>query len=260
MFLSKLIILVLIITLFQNCNENLVAPIRKKSTSHFLLPVKKGYYWEYKRLTPNIGSVDTALIYKNFSSFGISSNYNTPSRYFRWEVVDSIDIYLNGIIYPSFVFDFYFYDQNKYSNYNKPYWFVEDGIYHMGIFEKGIDTVFSKGLYIPASIPLNRPWNGSAVLRYDGKLTSKNVRERKCISKSEIIETLIGKYNCYVIYTREDEADDYTLYIDSYEYFTPNIGLVCKVEIEIDPGGEIPGYHGWWRIRYIYMMFNYSIN
>jgi len=255
-FLLNIILLIIL----QSCS-NPIKPVYKSTTSHFLLPAKNGNYWEYKRLTPDIGSADTALIYKNFSSFGISLNSNVPSRDFRWEIVDSIDIKLDNVIYPSYVFDFFFYDQNEYSNFNKPYWFGEDGIYHMGIFGKGVDTVFSKGLYIPTEVTLNIPWNGSAVLRYDGKFTSKSVKERKCISKNEIIEIPLGKYNCYVIYTREDEADDYTVYIDSYEYFAPNIGLVAKVEIRIVPQGEdISGHFGWWRIKYAYMITDFSLN
>lgn len=246
---------------FTTCSENINEPKIMESTPHFLLPATIGNYWEYTRYTPDLGSSDTALVYKNFKSFGLLFNSDVPQQSIRWEIIDSIDIKLNNVIYPSYVFDFYSLDQSRYLNYNKPYWFGEDGIYHMGIFEKGVDTFFQKGLYIPASILLNSNWNGSSVLRYDGKLTSKNVIERKCISKNEIIETPIDNYNCYVIYTREDEADDYTLYIDSYEYFAPDIGLVCKVVIDIVPDYEVlPTHRGWWRVRYAYMINNYSIN
>ena len=260
LILSTLLFLILLITIIQSCN-NPAEPISETAASHFLLPAKKGNYWEYKRLTPDIGSVDTALIYKNFSSFGIVLNSNVPTRDFRWEIVDSIDIKLDNVTYPSYVFDFFFYDQNEYSNFNKPYWFGEDGIYHMGIFEKGVDTVFSKGLYIPSNVPLNKNWNGTAVYSYDGKLTSGNVKERRCISKNELIETPLGKYNCYVIYTREDEADDYILYVDSYEYFAPNIGLVAKVELRIVPKvDDITRHLGWWKIKYVYMITDFSLN
>lgn len=263
MIIRKIKITLTIFSLFilTACNESINEPKYMGTTSHFLLPAKIGNYWEYTRYTPDLGSSDSALVYKNFNSFGLLLNSDVTQQSIRWEIIDSIDVKLNHIIYPSYVFDFYSFDQSKYVNYNKPYWFGEEGIYHMGIFEKGGDTLFSKGLYIPSNITLNSSWNGSSLIRYNGIFTSKNVEERKCISKNEIIETPIGKYNCYVIYTRENEADDYTLYIDSYEYFAPNIGLVCKVVIDIVPDYEIlPNYRGWWRIRYVYMINNYIVN
>lgn len=258
---SKIMILIFIALFIIDCSESILEPNYKTTKPHSLLPAKVGNYWTYIRYTPDLGSPDTALVYKNYNSFGLLLNSSIPQQKIKWEIVDSIDIKLNNTIYPSYVFDFYSFDQSKYVNYNKPYWFGEGGIYNMGVFETGVDTFFSKGLYIPSIIQINEPWNGSSVFRYDGKLTSANVIERKCISKNEIIETPVGKYNCYVIYTRENEADDYTLYIDSYEFFAPNIGLVCKIVIDIVPDYEILETHrGWWRIRYIYMINNYSLN
>ncbi len=61
--------------------------------------------------------------------------------------------------------------------------------------------------------------------------------------------------------TREDEADDYTVYIDSYEYFAPNIGLVAKVEIRIVPEvDDITRHSGWWIVKYAYMITDFSLN
>jgi len=51
------------------------------------------------------------------------------------------------------------------------------------------------------------------------------------------------------------------VYIDSYEYFAQNIGLVAKVEIRIVPqGDDIPGHFGWWRVKYVYMLTDFSLN
>jgi hypothetical protein len=255
---NKYILIIFLLIIFQNCN-NTTEPLFEKISSHFLLPAKVGNYWEYNRYTPFIGSPDTALVYKNYNSFGVSFYSVAPSKKLKWEVVDSIDIKIGNTTYPSYVFDYYYPDQNVYGNFNKPYWFGEDGIYNMGIFEKGVDTVFSKGLYIPTTIPLNSPWNGTLVYKQEGKLLSKQVIDRKCLSKNETIETPSGRFDCYVIYTRIREADDYTLFIDTYEYFAPNIGLICKVGIDIVPYGEVlPEYPGWWKLRYINLLTNFS--
>jgi hypothetical protein len=192
-----------------------------------LWPSGKGSYWIYDWYGyPDNWNIDTNWVYKDISSFGI--NYDTikstPSI-LRTEVIDSINIALNDTIYPAVIFD---------NGFKKPYYVGADGIYNLGIYGEG-DSVLRKGLYVPADIPLNIPWNGQISFRMEGKFIAEEVIDRRCISLDEIVKTPAGSFTCYVIKTRIIESEDYIGYIDFYEYYSPGIGLVAKVKVFTEP-------------------------
>jgi hypothetical protein len=232
------------------------------STTHFLWPSAVGSYWDYKVYDfSNHFSTDSNWTYEGFNSFGIDLDtvQIEPSMY-RLEVVDSIFINISDTMYECHVFDGYDPVTEKYSNLKTPYWIGEDGLYNMGIYVEGKDTLFNKGLYIPAEIPLNVNWGGQFAYRIDGfLLQTSSVLERKCFSKTEILNTPMGKFECYVILTRIWQADDIHGYFDFYNYYVSGVGLICTIRLNVMPILG-PSRYGWWWLDYISIINNYSIN
>jgi len=222
------------------------------SLSHPLFPAVVGNYWKYKLYTFKFENWDSSWTYKDINSFGFNvdslTNFNS---YVRREVVDSLFITLNDTIYQCYVFDTYDYRTNEYRGFYYPYWIGEDGVYEMGIFNLS-DSLFHKGLRIPSKISLYDIWKGQLSYRLDTSFKTSFLDEI-CLSKSEIIQTPIGKVSCYVIKARMQVAEDVAGYYDFYYYYTPNIGLVCKIRL------YVMGDEKMWALDYISMIQGYSI-
>ncbi len=233
-----------------------------KSSSHFLWPSKVGSYWDYKGYGfSNHFNTDSNWTYEGFNSFGIDLDtvQSNPSLY-RLEIVDSIFINIRDTMYECHVFDGYDPVTEKYRNLKSPFWIGEHGIYNMGIYVEGKDSVFNKGLYIPSEIPLNENWGGQIAYRLDGFfLQTKSVVEGKCLSKTEVLKTPMGEFECYVIFTRIWQADDIEGYYDYYKYYVPDIGMVCEIRLSVTPIFG-PDAYGWWWLDYISIINDYSIN
>ena len=69
---------------------------------------------------------------------------------------------------------------------------------------------------------------------------------------NEVIETSLGNFKCYVIRTIIVESDDYPGFLEIYEYYAPNLGLVAKVRIFIVP-------NAYWFLDYVYVLKNYRL-
>lgn len=232
------------------------------STEHYLWPSKVGNYWDYEAYAfLNHFSTDSNWAYKGFNSFNIDLDtvQSSPSLY-RIEIVDSVFINISDTIYECHVFDVYDHATQNYRNLKSPYWIGDKGIYNMGIFVEGKDSVFNKGLYIPDEIPLNENWGGQIAYRIDGfLLQTTSVLERKCLSKNEVLNTPMGAFECYVIFTRIWQADDIAGYYDYYNYYAPGVGMVCTIRLAVTPILG-PTSYGWWWLNYISIINNYSID
>ena len=264
-----ILIVILLIIVVQNCS-NSVEPVSPKeknidtlySKTHFLWPSKVGSYWDYKGYSfMNHYSIESNWVYKGFASFGLDLDTikNVPFLT-RIEIVDSIFINFNDTLYSCHIFSGYNRVTKKYSDLKFPYWIGDSGIYSMGIYTEGQDTLFNKGLLIPAEIPLNENWGGQVAYRMDGYfLQTNSVVERKCLSKNEVINTPIGLFECYVIFTRVWMADDLAGYFDYYDYYAPGVGKVCRVRLAVTPILGPNSYGEWW-FDYILLLEGYSIN
>ena len=232
------------------------------SSTHFLWPSTIGSNWDYNFYQfSNHFSSDSNWTYQGFNSFGIDFDTIkiTPSLY-RLEIIDSVFININDTVYECHVFDGYYPVTNTYKNLRFPFWVSEKGIYTMGVYVAGKDSLFNKGLYIPSEISLNENWGGQISYRIGGNyLETSSVIERKCLTKDEIINTPMGKFKCYVIYTRTSQAYDIAGYYDFYDYYAPDVGLVCTVRLAVTPILG-PDSYGWWWLNYISIINNYSIN
>lgn len=217
-----------------------------KSYNHFLWPAKIGASWVYDRyLIPDNGNFDSSWTYKNFSSFGVElDSLKIKPSLVQKIISDSLYITLGDTVYPSVVID---------TGFKNSYYFGEEGVYNMGIYDDGGDSVFRKGLYLPAEIPLNEPWNGQLSFRQEGRFQAKEVDDRRCLSYCELVKTPAGNFECYVIKTRIRESDDYVGYLEIYEYMAPSIGLVAKVKIFIVP-------NHYWFLYNIDLLTKFNLN
>ncbi len=230
------------------------------STTHFLWPSTVGSYWDYEGYYfMNHFSLDSSWKYEGFASFGIDlDTVQSDSFLYKLEIVDSIFINIRDTMYECHVFDVYDPLTEKYRNFKTPYWIGDDGIYNMGIYGERGDTVFNKGLYIPTEISLNINWRGQMSYKQYGYFHSSPVLERKCLLKNEILNTPIGNFECYVIFTRIWQADDILGYYDYYNYYAQDIGMICTIRLAVTPG--IPNGQVQWRLTYISIIKNYTIN
>lgn len=230
------------------------------STEHYLWPSKVGNYWDYEAYAfLNHFSTDSNWAYRGFNSFNIDLDtvQSSPSLY-RLEIVDSVFINIKDTVYECHVFDSYDLVTQKYRNLKFPYWIGENGIFSMGIYVDGKDTLFNKGLYIPSQIPLNINWQGQIAARIDGYyLETRTVIERKCLSKNEILNTPMGDFECYVIFTRIWQAADIYGYYDFYEYYVDGLGIICSIRLSVMP--EAPNGSTHWWLDYISIVYSFSI-
>lgn len=264
----KTAIILFLYLLAVSC-ENGIAPKPEKqqmdtlySSTYFLWPTKVGNYWDYKGYNfMNHYNFDSNWTYEGFASFGLDlDTIKSVASLYRLEIVDSVFISIDDTLYSCHVLGGYDLITEKYNDLKFPYWIGNGGIYDMGIFVKGQDSLFNKGLYIPSEIPLNENWGGQMSYRIDGFLLQvTSVVERKCLSKNEVINTPMGTFECYVIFTRIWMADDVAGYYDYYDYYAPGIGKVCRVRLAVTPilGQE---RYGWWWLTNISIIENYSIN
>lgn len=251
------LITVALILNITNCSEIVDPPLNNKildtakSYTHFLWPSKKGSYWiydNYRIYDDNnfpIGNNDSNWTYINFKSFGIDlDTVKIQPTIYQTEISDSIYITLNDTVYPCFVFN---------NGFRIPYYSGQDGIYNLGIFEEGGDTLIHKGMFLPAQIELNKPWIAQFVARGPSGFFAIQPIDKRLISLNDTITTSLGEFVCHVIKTRIIEADDYPGYLDFYEYYSPNIGLIAKVRIFILP-------KAYWFLDYIEVLKEYNLN
>jgi hypothetical protein len=215
------------------------------SSTHFLWPSQKGSSWTYTRyFLPGFWNRDSNWVYEGFGSFGIDMDTSRfDSLTYVVEITKSMLITIGDTVYPSVVLG---------TRLKIPYYVGSDGVYNMGIFEEGGDSLLKKGLYLPKDIPLDRPWTGQISFKQEGKLQIREVIERRCYSYDEVIQTPAGVFHCYAIRTRDREAEDYPGYVDYYQCFAPGVGLVAAVQIFILP-------NAYWFLDYMDLLQTYTI-
>jgi hypothetical protein len=251
--LPLLILTLVIIGFFLSCDTT-NPPIPEQhiteveSSTHFLWPYQIGSYWEYERYQFVLGDVNKEWEYTDFNSFGFDLDTLQSTSSHILEIVDTMKLALNDTLFPVHIFDFKI--NNTYTNWRRPYWVGEDGVYSLGISIEQ-DTLFRKGLYIPSELFDNKTWIGLTTGRQEGRLFVENDTGR-CLSINEKIKTLFGDFDCFVLKTRISEADDYPGYLENYKYYAPGIGLVAQVRIFIVP-------NNYWFLDYVDIIKNFSI-
>jgi len=250
-YIIRFLIFLLMFLLHLNCN-NSVAPIPTNKTidtaktfTHFLWPSNIGSYWIYSEYKfPGFGNSDKNWNFNGFNSFGVDfDTVSTNPTFYRAEITESIFITLNDTVYPSFVLN---------TGFKLPYYTGIDGVYNMGIYNQG-DSLFQNGLFLPVQMELNKPWASQFVARSPSGFYAIPTVDKRLLSLNDTVTTPAGDFVCYVIRTRIIEADDYPGYIDFYEYFSPNVGLVAKIRIFFVP-------NEYWFLDYIRLLKEFDLN
>jgi len=269
-FNNKYLVLSILISILSlMCNENSNITNSGDDNNNFtckdtvrnymnpLYPGNVGTYWQYKYFfNSQLGEEDTGWVYNGFISFSINFNDGSWSEdSFKVEIENKRFICLNDTTYECNIHTGYPLNLTDSNLIRWAYWNGNDGIYSMGLYNN-TDSLFHKGLYIKYPLIKGDNWKDKIVITdgYAFYLFEFTVNE--CISEMEIINTPAGSFPCYVIYRRE-EPEDVGGYYDYYEYYSPNVGLVCSVKKYTIP--PPPGIKGYWRIISVEILTQYSI-
>lgn len=220
-------------------------PVNAESYSHFLWPNAVGNQWNYNRyVTPNFENFDSSWEYKSFDSFHINfdSLDITPSE-FIVKIESKKNILLDDTLYNAHIVN---------NGFRYPYYFGNEGLYSLGIYDNRGDSLLKKGMYLPNPVPTDTSWNGQFNLRIDGILKVVEVFDRRVISKNEVITTPAGTFKCFVIRTMVDEPVDVAGYLTLFEYYTPDVGLVAKVRLLL-----VPDFY--WYLDYVDLLKSYEL-
>ncbi len=265
----KYIISILLLILAISCEDPIdnTSGIDTLSTGeHFLWPLELGNYWGYTSYDfrgrydeIEICNFDTSWAYEGFHSFGVTLDSIPIEPYmYRYEVVGEEYIRIGDTVYVCHILDTYNFTSDEYTNFNTPFWAGDDGLYNMGIYGGG-DTILSKGLYIPSNIELDSPWGGQFPYKQHGFFHASTVVDRRCLSKTELLTTPIGNFECYVIFTRIWQAEDIAGWFDYYEYYSPGVGRVCLIRLSVSPVLGPNSYGAWW-LDYLSVINEIQIN
>lgn len=241
------VIPIIFLFLYQYCAENSVdLNIKEKAITsvHPLMPSNVGSYWEFDRYRINNFSFHGKWVYKDFDSFGFNLDTVQVSRTtIKSQIIDSINVEVNDTIYKTLVIN---------TGFNNLYYFGREGIYIMGVYSDGILPLYEKYLFLPKNISQNMTWNSRFSFMREGAFRNVDVIEKKCISINEKLLTPAGVFECHVIKTRIEESTDYPGYLEQYEYYAPNIGMVAKVQIFILPDE-------YWFLDYLQLVKSFHI-
>jgi len=223
-----------------------------------LNPGRVGSYWKYLGFfRSNEWERDSNWVYSGLDSFNLDLSekawYVIDST--KREIVGEIDAVIGNSTYLTRAFTNT--RVNYAGNIEKTkwlYWNGEDGVYSMGGYT-AIDTLFEKRLRIKYPVEQGENWEEYSVLYTGEMFFTRETIFTKCIATNETITTPFGTFECYVILSRKIIAEDAGGYDDFYQYFSPNIGLVCQVVLSIPPDASyVSG------VLSLLFVYDYSIN
>ncbi|MFA6541038.1 MAG: hypothetical protein WCT99_05490 [Bacteroidota bacterium] len=238
----------------DNCNicrdtlENQINP---------LYPSSVGTYWQYKIYSAGqAGGDDSGWIYNGFNSFNIELKDGTwREDSFSVEIKDKKFICVNDTTYESYGYISYPINSIDSNFIYWAYWNGNDGIYRLGLYNNTYNF-FHKGLYIKYPLKKGDKWNDKIVITNGNDFYLFEFINNECLSEMEILSTPAGLLPCYVIFRRE-KPEDIGGYYDYYEYYSPNIGLVCSVKKYTIP--LLSGINGHWEIISVRFLEKYFL-
>ncbi len=257
--LMILLVLPLIFYLFITCSDTVNAPhVLKKYNYNPLNPGEVGSYWKYRGYYDSaVWFRDSNWVYQGFEAFNI--NFSDSS----WEVTDStkreiveeVEATIGNVTYITKVF------MNTKQGVQPRkeasrwlYWNGNDGIYSIGGYSI-LDTLFTKGIRIKYPVEAGEIWQGQDVFYTGAEFFTRESIFTKCISVNETISTSIGTFECYVFVNRKIVAEDVNGFYDYYQYYSPDIGLICQVVLNIQPNElSTQGFVS------VLMLYDYYIN
>jgi len=242
-----LFILLFIVNVFYSCSDSGTSIVKKPHVTmqynyNPLNPGKVGSYWKY--LTYYNSAIwfrDTNWVYHGFDAFNI--DYNT----YAWQVIDStrreiieeIEVNIGDTTFITKAFEnIRLHNQQTSENPKWLYWNGDCGIYALGGYSAA-DTLFEKGIKIKYPVEAGEIWHGQDVIYNGADFFTRPSIYTKCISVNEKINTPIGTFECYVFVDRKIVAEDVSGFYDYYKYYSPEVGLICQVVLNIQPNEQL---------------------
>jgi len=227
----------LIVNLFYNCSETVNGPHEMQPYNYSPLnPGEVSSYWKYfGYYNSTVWFRDSNWVYQGFEAFNINfsdSSFEVIDSTKR-EIIDETEISIDNTTYIARAFvNTRLSIQPRKEAPKWLYWNSDDGIYSMGGYSI-TDTLFVKGLKLKYPVKSGEIWQGHNVF-YNGVdfFTRKSIFT-KCISVNEVISTPIGTFECYVFINRTIVAEDVSGFYDHYQYYAPDVGLICQVVLNI---------------------------
>ncbi|WP_337871641.1 hypothetical protein [Ignavibacterium sp.] len=201
---------------------------------NLIVPGNVGSSWKYIVLRYQGAihhNIDSNWLYTDFSSFNLDFSDSSLILFDSTErkITGNSIVNFKDTCYEVLAYNSYSLKYSNQINLYFLYWNGDEGLYEMGGISEN-DTLISKGIRIEYPLYKGNTWKGQ-YLYYNGErfIVDKPIF-RKCLAIDENLITPFGNFqNCFVIWTRASPGDDVGGYDDLYQYYSPEIGLVCQV-------------------------------